>query len=151
MKFFLHVCSLISVPKTIHPIFRNGGSIIFGTNLLTQIPVPVPVFSLISVFRRKGISNGVHTEWNHRESYFWNGSNPGDLECMSGNQQGGYEAGGQLVCFGDQLAGSVTLESMHRGWHTFSSWLSGRNFGALFEVLCVGLNRWIWDCVMHIV
>jgi len=31
-------------------------------------------------------------------------------------------------------------ESMHRGWHTFSSWLSGRNFGALFEVLCVGLN-----------
>ena len=29
-------------------------------------------------------------------------------------------------------------ELMHRGWHTFSSWLSGRNFGALFEVLCVG-------------
>ena len=42
-------------------------------------------------------------------------------------------------------------ELMHRGWHTFSSWLSDRNFGALFEVLCVGLNRWIWDCVMHIV
>ena len=29
-------------------------------------------------------------------------------------------------------------ELMHRGWHTFSSWFSGRNFGALFEVLCVG-------------
>ena len=29
-------------------------------------------------------------------------------------------------------------ELMHRGWHMFSSWLSGRNFGALFEVLCVG-------------
>ena len=29
-------------------------------------------------------------------------------------------------------------ESRHRGWHMFSSWLSGRNFGALFEVLCVG-------------
>ena len=29
-------------------------------------------------------------------------------------------------------------ELMHRCWHTFSSWLSGRNFGALFEVLCVG-------------
>ena len=29
-------------------------------------------------------------------------------------------------------------EPMHRGWHTFSSWFSGRNFGALFEVLCVG-------------
>ena len=41
------------------------------------------------------------------------------------------------VCFGDQLAGSAH-EPMHRGWHTFSSWLSGRNFGALFEVLCAG-------------
>ena len=41
------------------------------------------------------------------------------------------------VCFGDQLAGSAH-EPMHRGWHTFSSLLSGRNFGALFEVLCVG-------------
>ena len=41
------------------------------------------------------------------------------------------------VCFGDQLAGS-SHEPMHRGWHTFSSWFSGRNFGALFEVLCVG-------------
>ena len=30
------------------------------------------------------------------------------------------------------------FELMHRGWHTFSSWLSGRNLGALFEVLCVG-------------
>ena len=42
-----------------------------------------------------------------------------------------------VVCFGDQLAGSAH-EPMHRGWHTFLSWLSGRNFGALFEVLCVG-------------
>ena len=25
------------------------------------------------------------------------------------------------VCFGDQLAGSVTLGIMHRGWHTFLS------------------------------
>ena len=41
------------------------------------------------------------------------------------------------VCFGDQLAGSAH-EPMHRGWHTFLSWLSGRNFGALFEVICVG-------------
>ena len=27
--------------------------IAFGTNLLTQSPVPIPVFSLVSVFRRK--------------------------------------------------------------------------------------------------
>ena len=44
--------------------------IIFGTNLLTQSPVSVPVFSLVSVFRRKGISNGVQTEWNLREKFF---------------------------------------------------------------------------------
>ena len=41
------------------------------------------------------------------------------------------------VCFGDQLAGSAH-GPMHRGWDTFSSRFSGRNFGALFEVICVG-------------
>ena len=33
--------------------------IIFGTNLLTQGPVQIVVFLPISVFHRKGISNGV--------------------------------------------------------------------------------------------
>ena len=54
--------------------------IIFGTNLLTGGPVQIPVFLPISVFRRKGISNGIQTEWNHRESYFWNKRDPEDLE-----------------------------------------------------------------------
>ena len=40
--------------------------IIFGTNLLTQGPVQIAVFLPISVFCRKGISNGVQTEWNLR-------------------------------------------------------------------------------------
>ena len=53
--------------------------IIFGTNLLTQSPVPVPVFSLVSVFRRKGISNGVETEWNLLEKLFLEGKLPGRL------------------------------------------------------------------------
>ena len=53
--------------------------IIFGTNLLTQSPVPVPVFSLVSVFRRKGISNGVETEWNLLEKLFLEGKQPGRL------------------------------------------------------------------------
>ena len=44
--------------------------IIFGTNLLTGGPAQIVVFLPISVFRRKGISNGVQTEWNLRESYF---------------------------------------------------------------------------------
>ena len=84
--------------------------IIFGTNLLTEGPVQIAVFLPISVFRRKGISNGVQTEWNLRESYFWNKRNPGDLEWTSRKKQGGHEAGGRaqggrlplprgLVCF----------------------------------------------------
>ena len=47
--------------------------IIFGTNLLTPSPVPVPVFFLVSVFQRKGISNGVETEWNLLEKLFLEG------------------------------------------------------------------------------
>ena len=69
--------------------------IIFGTNLLTQSPVPVFVFSLVSLFRRKGISNGVQTEWNLRESYFWNKCDPEDLEWTSRNHRGGHEVGGR--------------------------------------------------------
>ena len=54
--------------------------IIFGTNLLTQGLVQIAVFLPISVFRGKGISNGIQTEWNLQESYFWNKRNPEDLE-----------------------------------------------------------------------
>ena len=67
--------------------------IIFGTNLLTKGPVQIAVFLPISVFHRKGISNGVQTEWNLRESYFWNKRDPGDLEWTSRKQRGGHEAG----------------------------------------------------------
>ena len=67
--------------------------IIFGTNLLTQGPVQIAVFLPISVFHRKGISNGIQTEWNLRERDFWNKRDPEDLEWMSRNNQGGHEAG----------------------------------------------------------
>ena len=53
--------------------------IIFGTNLLTHSPVPVSVYSLVSVFRRKGISNGVETEWNLLEKLFLEGKLPDRL------------------------------------------------------------------------
>ena len=69
--------------------------IIFGTNLLTQSPVPVSVFSLVSVFRRKGISNGVQAEWNLRERDFWNEHDPGDLEYKPGKLRGVQEIGGR--------------------------------------------------------
>ena len=68
--------------------------IIFGTNLLTGGPAQIAVFLPISVFRRKGISNKVQTEWNLRECYFWNKRDPGDLEWTSRNNQGGHEPGG---------------------------------------------------------
>ena len=68
--------------------------IIFGTNLLTGGPVRNAVFLPILVFQRKGISNGVQTEWNLRERDFWNKRDPEDLEWTSSNQRGGHEAGG---------------------------------------------------------
>ena len=66
--------------------------IIFGTNLLNGGPTQI-VFLPISVFRRKGISNGVQTEWNLRERDFWNKRDLEDLEWTSSNQRGGHEAG----------------------------------------------------------
>ena len=71
--------------------------IIFGTNLLTQGPVQIAVFLPISVFRRKGIENGIQMEWNLREDRFWNKRNPGDLEWKSRKQQGSHEAGGRAT------------------------------------------------------
>ena len=55
--------------------------IIFGTNLLTGGPVPVPVsvFSLVSVFHRKGISDGDETERNQLEKLFLEGNSPDGL------------------------------------------------------------------------
>ena len=62
--------------------------IIFGTNLLTGGPAQNCCFLPISVFRRKGISNGVQTEWNLREDLSWNKRNPGDLEWRSRKPRG---------------------------------------------------------------
>ena len=69
--------------------------IIFGTNLLTESLVQIAVFLPISVFRGKGISNGMQTERNLQEDLFWNKRNPGDMEWTSWKQRGGHEAGGR--------------------------------------------------------
>ena len=68
--------------------------IIFGTNLLTGGPAHIVVFLPILVFQRKGISNGVQTEWNLRERDFWNERDPGDLELKSRKLRGGHDGGG---------------------------------------------------------
>ena len=69
---------------------------IFGTNLLIGGPARIAVFLPILVFRRKGISNRIQTEWNLRERYFWNKCQPGDLEWTSSNKRGGH-VGAQRV------------------------------------------------------
>ena len=68
--------------------------IIFGTNLLTGGPAQIVVFLPISVFRRKGISNGVQTEWNLRERDFWNERDPEDLDPTSRKLPGRHEVEG---------------------------------------------------------
>ena len=53
--------------------------IIFRTNLLIGSPAQIVVFLPISVFRRKGISNGVEKEWNLLEKLFLEGKLPDRL------------------------------------------------------------------------
>lgn len=53
--------------------------IIFGTNLLTGSPAQICRFMPISVFWRKGISDGVETEWNQLEKFFLEGNTPDGL------------------------------------------------------------------------
>ena len=68
--------------------------IIFGTNLLTQSPVPVPVFPLLQCFEEKEYQTESKQNETFWRSYFWKESNPGDLEPRSRKQRGRHEAGG---------------------------------------------------------
>ena len=69
--------------------------IIFRTNLLTEGPVPVSVLLPILEFCRKGIPNGVQTEWHLRDDLSWTESKPEDLDMKSETQRGSHEAGGR--------------------------------------------------------
>ena len=53
--------------------------ITFGTNLLTGGPTQICCFMPISVFRGKGISDGVKTERNQLEKLFLEGNQPDGL------------------------------------------------------------------------
>ena len=53
--------------------------ITFGTNLLTGGPAQICCFMPISVFRGKGISDGVKTERNQLEKLFLEGKQPREL------------------------------------------------------------------------
>ena len=97
--------------------------IIFGTNLLTGGPARIAVFLPISVFRRKGISNRVQTEWNLRERDFWNKRDPDELEWTSRNGWGVHEAGGAPIPLGAPstlvATSSVSWRPFHVPWITF--------------------------------
>ena len=69
--------------------------IIFWTNLLTGGPAQNCCFLPVLGFRRKGISNGVQTEWNLRERDFLNEQDPGDLDPTSRHKRGGHKVGGR--------------------------------------------------------
>ena len=87
-----HSCYIIIYLDVYGPYYTLLYS--FGTNLLTGGPAHIVVLLPVLVFRRKGISNGVQKEWNLRKSYFWNRTNPRNLECKPGDHRGGHETGG---------------------------------------------------------
>jgi len=69
--------------------------IIFGTNLLTRGPAQNCCFLPVLGFQRKGISNGVQTEWNLRERDFLNEQDQRDLDPTSRKETWGHEVGGR--------------------------------------------------------
>ena len=78
--------------------------ITFGTNLLTGGPTHIAVLLPVSVFRRKGISNGVQTEWNLRHRDFLEEYHPGGLEIKSEDPRGAQEIGGRPPIGHDPLS-----------------------------------------------
>ena len=68
--------------------------ITFGTNLLTGGPTHIAVLLPVSVFRRKGISNGVQKEQNLWQRDFLEEYDPGDMEFRSEDPRGYQEIGG---------------------------------------------------------
>ena len=64
--------------------------IIFGTNLLNGGPAQNCCFLPVLGFQRKGISNGVQTEWNLREHDFLTEYNSGDLDPTLRHVTGGH-------------------------------------------------------------
>ena len=70
--------------------------IIFGTNLLTGGPATrFVVLCLFQCFEEKEYQT--ESKWNeiNWRSYFWKESNPGNLECTSGETRAAHEGGGR--------------------------------------------------------
>ena len=91
--------------------------ITFGTNLLTGGPAHIVVLLPVSVFRRKGISNVVQTEWNLRQRDFLEEYDPGDLEFTSEDPRGGNEGGGAPPLLGMPPCLVATPDTVSRWFH----------------------------------
>ena len=117
--------------------------IIFGTNLLTGGPARIAVFLPISVFRRKGISNRLQTEWNIRERDFWNERDLEDLECKSRSNRGSHEGGGRAPCL-------VGPSGVH--WRTSSSYIYLRTLKTSRSTTKHNFHRrnllYLWDLIL---
>ena len=105
--------------------------IIFGTNLLTEGPVPVSVFLPILKFCRKGIPKGVQTEWNLRDDLSWTESKPEDFKMKSEKQRGIHEAGGHAPHPRGPLVGPPTYFFAYIYSYTLET--SGRAMKPLFH------------------
>ena len=69
--------------------------ITFGTNLLTQSPVPVSVFPLFQCFAEKEYQTESKRNETFWRSYFWKESNLIDLEYKPGEHRGSHKIGGR--------------------------------------------------------
>ena len=69
--------------------------ITFGTNLLTQSLVPVPVFPLFQCFEEKEYQTESKQNETNWRSYFWKESYRKNLECTSGESWAAHEGGGR--------------------------------------------------------
>ena len=71
--------------------------ILFGTNLLTQSPVSVPVFPLFQCFEEKEYQTESKRNETFWRGYFWKEIYPIHLECTSGKERGSHEVGGRAL------------------------------------------------------
>ena len=94
--------------------------IIFGTNLLTQSPVPVSVFPCFRVSQKRKIKRSP-IDLKLHGTYFWKESNSGDLESTSRKLRGSHEVGGRTHPLG---APSTLMGPSWAPWHTSSAYIS---------------------------
>ena len=82
--------------------------IIFGTNILIQCPVPVPVYCMFFVSQKPNIKrspNGIKTD----KDFFWNIYDFWEVKSTRNSVRGGHETGGHVPGRHCLLLKSVTF------------------------------------------